>query len=147
MWPRKHEKALRPQGTARCFYFICFAFLSVLLLRFLPSWLYGAFGALILEMKTETQPTPVRAPYLVTSYSLTIPMYSILLGSYSTEGNKRQKSCWKLVYLISSLSSEMSQPAVSTEWLKKSQESTKEHLSVLDATWFPDKDASSDYSK
>ena len=39
------------------------------------------------------------------------------------------------------------QSIVSTEWLNKELKNTKGGLAVLDATWFSDKDACSDFSK
>lgn len=49
--------------------------------------------------------------------------------------------------MISSGMSSESQPAISSEWLKKRQGSSTEHLSVLDTTWFSDEDATGYFLK
>ena len=48
---------------------------------------------------------------------------------------------------VDEMASTSSRPVVSSQWLNKELKNTKGGLAVLDTTWFPDKDVSSDFSK
>lgn len=45
------------------------------------------------------------------------------------------------------MSSQSANPIVSTSWLNTELNEKKKDLAVIDATWFPDKDASEDFAK
>ena len=45
------------------------------------------------------------------------------------------------------MSSQNANPIVSTSWLNTELNEKKSDLAVIDATWFPDKDASEDFAK
>lgn len=45
------------------------------------------------------------------------------------------------------MSSQNANPIVSTSWLNTELNEKKNDLAVIDATWFPDKDASEDFAK
>ena len=127
-------------------YLFCFSFGSFAsILAVLTLWSFWGFNSRNENRNpTNSSKGPLLSYKLFINHSYVFHAPRQLLDRREQETEILLKTC--LSYLIS-MSSEMSQPAVSTEWLKKSQESTKEHLSVLDTTWFPDKDASSDYSK